>query len=186
MFIKEYQNALSPDFCNSLIEKFDQDDRKVQGGTVRGVDLTIKDSLDLQITGLEGYEEFDNSLFESLAKNLIPYARDCFTPCSFPVKNLSDTGYQIQKTLPGSIGYVWHHDFIMAHGALPRVVTFIWYLNTVEEGGETEFITGEKIKPEQGKLVFFPATWTMAHRGLPPVSGVKYICTGWFTSPCAD
>jgi hypothetical protein len=169
-----------------LIKQFDADDKKVPGRTLRGIDLTVKDSLDLPISRLEEYKTFDSVLFESLSKYLSFYVNDCFFPCRHESKGLIDTGYQIQKTSPGSVGYTWHHDFILFNSYSPRILTFIWYLNTVEEGGETEFITGEKIKPEQGKLLMFPATWSMGHRGLPPISGEKYICTGWFIQDFAN
>ena len=60
-----------------------------------------------------------------------------------------------------------------------RKLTFIWYLNDIKDGGYTEFIDGTKIKPEVGKLVIFPASWEFLHRGVPPKSEDKYLCTGW-------
>jgi len=59
-----------------------------------------------------------------------------------------------------------------------RILVFILYLNTVDDG-ETYFETQNlKIKPEQGKLVLWPANFTHAHKGLPPKQE-KYILTGW-------
>ena len=91
--------------------------------------------------------------------------------------NLSDTGYQIQRTLPGEF-YTWHNDFYYEQHK-SRFLTFIWYLNDVYEDGYTEFIDGTKIEPRTGKMMIFPATWTYQHRGYPPKSETKYICTGW-------
>ena len=54
-----------------------------------------------------------------------------------------------------------------------------WYLNDVEDGGETEFCGDFTIRPEVGKLIFFPASWCYPHRGKMPISGDKYIITGW-------
>ena len=84
-----------------------------------------------------------------------------------------DTGYQIQETKPGGF-YTWHHDQIGS-----RTLTFIWYLNNIVEDGYTEFNTGLKIQPEMGKIVIFPGLWPWVHRGYPPKSENKYICTGW-------
>ena len=61
------------------------------------------------------------------------------------------------------------------------MLTFIWYLNDISEGGHTEFNTGFKVQPELGKLVIFPGLWPWVHRGNAPKSEVKYICTGWVT-----
>ena len=56
---------------------------------------------------------------------------------------------------------------------------FLWYLNDVEEGGETEFWQGEyKIKPEVGKMIIFPDCWTFPHCEKIPLSCNKYILTG--------
>jgi 2OG-Fe(II) oxygenase superfamily len=84
----------------------------------------------------------------------------------------------IQKYTRGEGEYKWHNDFLCNKQRL-RVFTFIWYLNTVEEGGETEFTDSTRVKPEQGKLVFFPACWSLKHRGCMPLSCDKYIITGW-------
>jgi hypothetical protein len=54
------------------------------------------------------------------------------------------------------------------------------YLNDVEEGGETEFLYLKKrIKPQQNRLLIWPAGFTHTHRGNPPLSNNKYIITGW-------
>ena len=55
----------------------------------------------------------------------------------------------------------------------------MWYLNDVEEGGETEFCSGLKIKPKAGTVVIFPASWYIMHRGNKPISNNKIICNGW-------
>ena len=59
------------------------------------------------------------------------------------------------------------------------VITYIFYLNDVEEGGETEIRRKCKIKSKAGKLLLFPSCWTFPHRGVMPISDNKYIITGW-------
>jgi hypothetical protein len=78
--------------------------------------------------------------------------------------------------------YVYHNDFTNEpEKNRYRVITFIWYLNDVTDGGETEFFGGKiNIKPEKGKLVLFPASWAFPHRGKMPISNDKYIITNWF------
>ena len=48
------QNQLDKDFCEHVIEKFDKDDRKVKGIIGRGVDTSMKQSMDLYISRKEG------------------------------------------------------------------------------------------------------------------------------------
>ena len=57
----------------------------------------------------------------------------------------------------------------------------MFYLNDVEEGGETGFYYQDvEIKPKKGTLVIFPAGFTHLHRGKMPVSNNKYIANFWF------
>ena len=64
--------------------------------------------------------------------------------------------------------------------ALHRVVFWMYYLNDVAEGGETEFYFQKtSIRPEKGTLVIAPAGFTHTHRGNVPLSNDKYIATSW-------
>jgi hypothetical protein len=59
-------------------------------------------------------------------------------------------------------------------------MTFILYLNDIDEGGETEFLYYPKrVKAKQGRLILWPAGFTHTHRGNPPLSNTKYVMTGW-------
>lgn len=84
-----------------------------------------------------------------------------------------------QRTRPTQGFHVWHAENVeRVHSN--RVATFILYLNDVHEGGETEFLYQSlRVKPETGKLVIWPAAYTHAHRGNPPLKETKYIMTGW-------
>ena len=56
------------------------------------------------------------------------------------------------------------------------VLALMVYLNDVEEGGETEFLYQQKrIPPTEGTLIIHPAGLTPAHRGNPPLAGVKNV-----------
>ena len=99
----------------------------------------------------------------------------------FPLKNfLYENSFQIQRYRKNVGKYIYHHDHDIRFDQKDhRVITYLWYLNTVEEGGQTELWKTIKIKPEEGKLLLFPASWTFPHSGLMPESNDKYIITGW-------
>lgn len=61
-----------------------------------------------------------------------------------------------------------------------RAMAWMIYLNDDFEGGETEFkFQKHREKPETGKLVLWPASFTHTHRGGMITDGIKYIATGW-------
>jgi Rps23 Pro-64 3,4-dihydroxylase Tpa1-like proline 4-hydroxylase len=172
------ENSLSEEFCNKCIKKFKKDPNKVEGRTGSGVLLDVKQSMDVNISSDPKWKEEDAVFYDSLHHHVEKYRSkysDVFR-CLLS-SYYEDSGYQIQETLPGGF-YKWHNDFYTKDGAA-RFLTYIWYLNTVDEGGETEFIDGTKIKPKTGNIMLFPSTWTYYHQGLPPIKQKKYICTGW-------
>lgn len=202
-FVREYKGNLSPKVCKKIIDLFEKDiDLTTPGQTGSGLDTSIKDSLDLMVSTAmdesktekrrKKWKKLDGILFDALGKGVEEFYKqfDVFDENhkhkwkAVYRHNLTDTGYQIQKTTPESGGYVPHNDsstIILNGEPQTRILTFIWYLNDVD-GGPTGFITGRDIQPEEGKLVLFPATWNMIHWGVPPNTGNKYIVTGWLYS----
>jgi hypothetical protein len=166
-------DVLDPKFCESLIKKFEADDRKNPGVTMDGLLPDVKDSVDLDISRLYEWNADCEKLDSLLVKQLEKYEK--FVGERFPrngvFKNLKRTCYNIQK----SGHYVWHEDSAVVHGSI-RTLTFIWYLNTIDEGGETDFHF-KSVKPVQGRFVMFPATWDYIHCGRKATN--KYILTGW-------
>jgi len=171
----EIKDNLSPDFCKKIIERFENDDRKVPGQTGLGLVPQIKNSSDLMISRFLDWENVVKVLDEKLKENLLVYQE--FLDEKLPLKydilglNMTHSGYQIQK----SGFYRWHQDSSVEYGR-DRFLTFIWYLNTIEEGGQTGLVF-KNIKPETGKFLFFPATWDYIHCGFD--ANNKYIITGW-------
>jgi hypothetical protein len=169
--------AISPELCKNLIKKFEMSPNKEPGRAGFHYIPTHKQSTDLFISGLPEFAEEDQSLSTALTLGVNEYVHQLKQiPWAL---NFRDTGYKVQRTEPGQF-YHWHSDFyIDLDFRYVRVLTFIWYLNDITDGGETEFYNGFKVQPKQGRLLMFPADYTVYHRGVPPVSETKYICTGW-------
>ena len=86
---------------------------------------------------------------------------------------------KIQKTEKGQGYHTWHSE-MMSAATRNRFMVFSLFLNDVEEGGETEFLhQSVRIKAIKDRFILFQATYTHVHRGNPPLSGTKYIITGW-------
>lgn len=189
-FIFVADNILTPEKCTEIIDRFEKDRKhQHQGVTAGGVDLSIKNSIDLMPdSNPEEWKDIEELFHKKISLMLdlyVTHLRNAGILTSFNndgiylvppnLENMMDTGYQIQRTSPGK-GYIWHND-----AASHRLLTFILYLNDVEEGW-TQFYTGDQVSPSLGRGVIFPATWTYYHQGYPPKQ-TKYIMTGWLHEP---
>jgi hypothetical protein len=86
---------------------------------------------------------------------------------------------KVQKTEKAQGYHNWHNEMMKA-GDRNRFMVISLYLNTIKKGGETEFLDQSlRIEPIKNRFVMFPAAYTHVHRGNPPLSGTKYIITGW-------
>lgn len=185
---------LSSDFCNNLIQKFENDSNKHEGYTTsnsiiknEGVDLNpaqrIKISTDLYLNPYPEYNSECTVMFDAVTKVLDQYQdlmEDYIQGRVFPFKNPKSrmTGFNLQRTEPGGY-FEWHADDLI-EGLWYRGMTYIIYLNDIHDKGYTEFYDGTIIQPKQGHVLMFPATWTYVHRGVSPASETKYICVGWW------
>lgn len=59
-----------------------------------------------------------------------------------------------------------------------NVLSYIYYLNTISDGGEVKFKNGTTIIPERGKLVLFPENLNYAYKQTIPISNDQYIIYG--------
>jgi hypothetical protein len=194
-YIFENNTSITTILCKEIIDLFDREKYKNIGTTLGGINKKIKDTTDFNIPKDETSQWFkiEKFLYKELNKNLEEYIKTINSQNYQPDKNDDVDGtifknqtlmvysFMIQKYERKKGKYTYHNDFAIDKSNRKfRVITFIWYLNTIEEGGETEFWDDHIIKPIAGKLVLFPASWTFQHRGRMPVSDDKYIITGWF------
>jgi len=188
-YIYTKQLSLNQKLCSLIINKFHEDNLKYKGVTAGGINENVKYSTDLQIREDDCWNRIRNVLIRELndcmkeyfAKIGKKYAYDYIKVNCVPTE-LSYQTFQIQRYNKNSGKYIYHIDQssdIIDKKPMQRVLTYLWYLNDVNEGGETTLFKDIKIKPETGKLLLFPSTWTFPHRGEIPISNDKYIITGW-------
>ena len=186
----EIPGAATPEFCEMMIEKYEADERKGKSliGPDAQEDKKIRDSINLELNYYRDWKPIVDDLRAMIYTRLPNYLDTIHVKELYSMFNDGyDSSYTMMKYLPGSVGYTWHNDFMMDNFTKPdrggvRTVTWLFYMNECD-GGETEFKFCDKvIKPEVGKLVLFPSTWCMVHRGLPVNSGCKYLTVGWIYS----
>jgi len=183
-FVKTFPNSLEESMCKDIISIFETNQEiQFQGATLGGINEHEKKTRDVCSSDLQTNKEW--LLLEPILRKELSLKIDRYY-CEmnnvqivcYPPSIMTSKGFQIQKYNANDGFYRFHQDSF-AESNKTRILTYLWYLNDVTEGGETEFYEGTKIIPETGKLLLFPSTWTYVHRGNMPISNNKYILTGW-------
>lgn len=167
--IRVYDNALSSETCHSLIDIFESNKDKQEK-----IDTNQKPSF-TQFNLTENSNEF-KPIHNHVIKNTFEYTEKYYDfVCKevFPESHAFEQ-FRIKKYLPDGHDMFDTHVDVRDYSSARRFLTLMWYLNDVDEGGETEF-ESLQIKPKQGKLVVFPPLWMFPHRGNPPISSAKYL-----------
>ena len=176
--------AISTAQCASCIEWFWNNEDLHQQGQIYGGDNSITNAslhtnLDRKNT-IQAYPSPDDPISDFMTDVMTDgwkqYSKTLPTPQGQP---MSFSDYSVRVYYKGQGKFLEHVD----QSAGPNVIrTFgiILYLNTVDDGGETDFMDYKlKIKPEAGKLVIFPCNYLFRHEGTVPLSEDKYIITSF-------
>tara|TARA_R100000388_G_C7232712_1_gene155734 strand:- start:118 stop:747 length:630 start_codon:yes stop_codon:yes gene_type:complete len=179
-FIGEYKNALTNKFCDLLVNFADR--------VVDGSGDSIRE--DPESYGHANYRK-DWALFINDDPKKQRIVNEALDAC---LKNYTDeymgvyysgkviSIYQKLQVSPPTGGFHGWHCEHSGFESMERVLAWMFYLNDMPDGeGETEFLHQRcRIKPEKGKCVIFPASFTHTHRANPPLTQNKYILTGWW------
>jgi hypothetical protein len=185
-YITEISDGIPKIVCQEIIEKFENDFIIDIHRLARFQQTPNTDSIIGMAASLDesvGWEVECAHLHQVLMKNLYEYIDMLQINIFEDKKNVIDeilsgpkigrTTFKIQK-IGVNDPCDWHIDY--SH-EMDRILNFIIYLN--ENESCTEFLNGRKIKPQFGKIAFFPSTWTYTHRCQPIKQGYKYVLTGF-------
>jgi hypothetical protein len=184
-YIYEAHNILPKTFCKEIIEKFGSDSRRRQGAIQGGaINREVKKCTDLSIEEITNWGAESTRIngaftkaFEDYQKylklNVFGEDKAYIVDKLFTGKNIVRNTFTLRKYQVGDY-FKWHIDY---NPSISRICNFIIYLNDHEAC--TEFLDGKKIKPEAGKIVFFPTTWVHAHCGQVVKNDAKYMITSF-------
>tara|TARA_R110000803_G_scaffold63291_1_gene123905 strand:- start:12 stop:611 length:600 start_codon:yes stop_codon:yes gene_type:complete len=178
-----FESALEDVYCNEIIDIFDKHLPFAKNRQQEGSESLQKS--DLSLGGLQILKPHQiDHLYNIINQALLPLYMEKY----YGVKEqdyllpLIIQDYKLQKTSPSEGYHIWHSEWSPIPDQIHRFLAWTLYLNDVEDGGETEFLhQNKRISPKKGTVCFFPAYFTHIHRGNPPLSGDKYIATGWIT-----
>lgn len=172
--IQVFDGALPADFCAQMVASFDRSPHlQVANGRGyrRGFDHSAWTELNITPLADAGFKGF---FIKQIDEHLARYNERLGLTIPVPTRpRIEDI--RIKRYRAGADeGFEPHYDSM--DDKANRYLVFLWYLNDVAEGGETEFLDfGIKVAPRTGRLLMFPPYWMFQHTGLPPRSNDKYI-----------
>ena len=173
-YIRTYDNDLDPRLCQQMIASFAGLERfQMRNG--RGVRSGLEQSAWTELN----VSRLSDAGFLGMFRGLIDRALERYNrdiELAIPIPNspaLSDL--TLKRYRPGEQERFQLHFDAINHVA-NRYLVLLWYLNDVEQGGETRFPQLDvTVQARAGRLLMFPPYWMYQHEGLPPISGDKYI-----------
>ena len=201
--IMELPGFIPEHLCTHIINEYEKcpDNEKIEGrvlyNTKSFVDKSLKNSTEISIENLikgnigdwkkmneklHNYIKLSTELYTKYLVNEYPgpinlennQKLHTFESTLTAIKNdgVGQFDLVIQRQ-PKKAKYAWHYDYHPPQSYLFGII----YLNTLkpEEGGQTTFLSGRQIRPEAGKIMLSPASWTYAHSATEVKADYKYI-----------
>ena len=179
LFIQGYPGALSRQLCDDIVARFEADPRRYPSRTATRQNPLIRSGTMLDIPRYEEWADVCNLVTQATRRCLDDYVQRYPSLQFLARPDNCLTTPPIFSRMPPGLVYASHP----AGGAAAphdRIVSGLFYLRDIAEGGETEFpFQLQHVKPKAGLLLLFPPFWTHLHRGASPVSSVKYNITNF-------
>lgn len=180
-YIRVYENAIPATLAQDLIDRFEGHPNVIEGALNEQSGERhpeIRSCLELNISKQDDLKRHHEALIQ-LAQIAIQKYRQDINHAIFP-ERFGMESFRMKKYSPEREDHFAHHVDVGDYASARRFLAFFWYLNDVEEGGETYFpAMNINVRPRANRLLVFPPLWMFPHVGQKPISGVKYIVGGY-------
>ena len=177
-YILSYDDVLDSAFCNKLIEEFElMGESEYKRRSDYKWDQDYRSFTELNVSRDNHFKWAHDKFFEVSKELARGYRQQCqahFFPKEYGFEDARMKKYENND----KDQFGWHVD-VGDYASARRYLVIFYYLNDVDEGGETVFaLSDEKlvqVKPKRGRIVMFPPMWMFPHIGAKPISNPKYI-----------
>ena len=172
-----YDNVFTTEDCEKFIDYME----KLEERSLLYPDRSNKLQVDHRVTNLA--HAYDQTGWSWLGERFFPKLKTCTDHyiSEYAILRQKYLFFDVKlKKIPIGGGFHdWHFEDSCINSATRRMVVQV-YFNTIDEGGETEFLyLNKRVNAVQGRVIIFPAGFLHTHRGNPPIGQTKYIASTW-------
>lgn len=179
-FIMVRDGAVEDNICDKLIMLYNSNSHTESGVANGCIEKQTRNATEFNVSENPNYKQIHQYMTQLTYNSYIDYLE--YLPEWYAkhlpsqTNELSVEAFRIKHYLKDEGFYHEHVDNVG-----DRMFAFIYYLNTVDVGGETSFCNNitDDVKPVKGRLLIFPTSWQYPHEALIPKSGDKMIVQGY-------
>ena len=181
-YVRHYDNVLPKTFCDSVIKKFENHPKQQKETYLEGHRSFTELNLNENIVSWKSEIDF---MVGTMQTYMDVYKKDVGVDLMSWPENHGYEQLRMKRYLPNDQDEFKFHVDVQDYASARRFLVYFWYLNDVEEGGQTAFQLNRnqpvklKVQPRAGRLLMFPPLWTHPHIAFKPVGGPKYIVGGY-------
>lgn len=177
-FIMVDEGIVVDDFCTDLIDVYHKNphEKSGVGNHILDSGYRIADEFNLSESGHHAMFHRALTHLAMLAYDL--YKREIGNDYSQYLPDANEMSVEAFRIKHYKKGVGFYNEHVDNVGN--RMLAVIFYLNTVEYGGETQFpMLNYGVKPVAGRCLVFPTTWQYPHQATIPIDCDKYIIQGY-------
>ena len=169
-YIRRYDNVLSPELCDSLIERFENNPDQYEKHQQGEMSFT-------QIHLLKHKEWHDDvqSVVNNLHGCVELYKKECKVIGNMWPEKFNIEPLRMKRYLPDGTDQFGDHVDVNSHESARRFLVFFLYLDD-NKRGSTSFPQHDMSSDcDKGSCLIFPPLWPWLHAGEKPIDKPKYI-----------
>ena len=179
-YIGIYDSILEPKLCQKLVELFKTNSEEVIEQTTgnHSKNFLRRKGTEIDLWGCEKFNKiYREVVLDGIFYSLELYKRQTGDPYDVIHKNSKECKlerFRLRKSGRNDGFFSEHCDIINSITA-DRLLVIMFYLNTVDVGGETVFTNIDlPVQPKEGRVLIFNPSFMFPHKANKPVSDHKY------------
>ena len=169
-YIRKYDNVLSPELCDSLIERFENNPDQYEKHQQGEMSFT-----QIQLLKHKEWHDDAQTVVNGLHGCVDQYKTECKVVGNMWPEKFSLEPLRMKRYLPDGTDQFGDHVDVNSHESARRFLVFFLYLDDNKKGS-TSFPQHDMSSDcDKGSCLIFPPMWPWLHAGEKPVDKAKYI-----------